>query len=308
MKSTRCKNEVLKILVVGASGFLSTYLIDALLKDPQFLVIGLSRRKCTIRNHNLLIVNSYDNFEDVVSHIFPDIIINCAAITSHLKCEENHDLAAKINSNLPTLLSKWCLLNNRKYVHFSSDAVFSACNCPPYVESSKPKAEGSYARTKLAAEHHINSSNSNSLILRTNFFGWHPEERSILDFFYTKLINNSICDGYDDYIVTSIYIEDLVDIVIRLIKVNANGIFHIGSKSGLSKYEFGMTLSRLMGLTGSNIKRTFLSNILDSKIKAKNISLSSEHLEQFLGIQVPTTAAGITKALERRVYWKGLFV
>ena len=69
-----------------------------------------------------------------------------------------------------------------------------------------------------------------------------------------------------------------------------------------------MTLSRLMGLTGSNIKRTFLSNILDSKIKAKNISLSSEHLEQFLGIQVPTTAAGITKALERRVYWKGLFV
>ena len=48
-----------------------------------------------------------------------------------------------------------------------------------------------------------------------------------------------------------------MDIVIRLIKVNANGIFHIGSKSGLSKYEFGMTLSRLMGLTGSNIKNFF---------------------------------------------------
>lgn len=97
----------------------------------------------------------------------PDVIINCAAHTNVDKCEEQWDLAYKINAIGPRNLSIAAADVDARLVHVSTDYVFSGNGTRPYTEFDEPGPVSAYGKTKLEGERFVEAFAQKYFILRT---------------------------------------------------------------------------------------------------------------------------------------------
>lgn len=97
----------------------------------------------------------------------PDVIINCAAHTNVDKCEEQWDLAYKINALGPRNLSIAAREVDAKIIHVSTDYVFEGNGIRPYTEFDAPNPVSAYGKTKLEGEKFVKEFAPKHFILRT---------------------------------------------------------------------------------------------------------------------------------------------
>lgn len=97
----------------------------------------------------------------------PDVIINCAAHTNVDKCEEQWDLAYKINAIGPRNLSIAAREVDAKMIHVSTDYVFEGNGTRPYTEFDVPNPVSAYGKTKLEGENFVKEFAPKYFILRT---------------------------------------------------------------------------------------------------------------------------------------------
>lgn len=97
----------------------------------------------------------------------PDVIINCAAHTNVDKCEEQWDLAYKINALGPRNLSIAARELDAKMIHVSTDYVFEGNGTKPYTEFDEPNPVSAYGKTKLEGEKFVKEFAPKHFILRT---------------------------------------------------------------------------------------------------------------------------------------------
>ncbi|MGN0482407.1 MAG: dTDP-4-dehydrorhamnose reductase [Lachnospiraceae bacterium] len=97
----------------------------------------------------------------------PDVIINCAAHTNVDKCEEQWDLAYKINAIGPRNLSIAATEVGAKMIHVSTDYVFEGNGTRPYTEFDAPNPVSAYGKTKLEGEKFVKEFSDRHFILRT---------------------------------------------------------------------------------------------------------------------------------------------
>jgi dTDP-4-dehydrorhamnose reductase len=101
-----------RILVTGASGLLGINFAQETM--PEHEVIGVDRGKLIhapfrILKKDLLEAGAVDFILDAVK---PDWLINCAALADLDTCEENPDLARRLNTDLPRQLARACKARN----------------------------------------------------------------------------------------------------------------------------------------------------------------------------------------------------
>lgn len=97
----------------------------------------------------------------------PDVIINCAAHTNVDKCEEQWDLAYKINAIGPRNLSIAATELGAKMIHVSTDYVFAGNGTKPYTEFDAPNPISAYGKTKFEGENFVKEFAQKHFILRT---------------------------------------------------------------------------------------------------------------------------------------------
>ena len=97
----------------------------------------------------------------------PDTIINCAAHTNVDACENQWDLAYKINAIGPRNLSIAARKVNAKMIHVSTDYVFEGNGKKPYTEFDMPNPVSAYGKTKLEGEKFVQQFADRYFILRT---------------------------------------------------------------------------------------------------------------------------------------------
>lgn len=97
----------------------------------------------------------------------PEVIINCAAHTNVDKCEEQWDLAYKINALGPRNLSIAAREVDAKMIHVSTDYVFEGNGTRPYTEFDAPNPVSAYGKTKLEGEKFVKEFAPKHFILRT---------------------------------------------------------------------------------------------------------------------------------------------
>ena len=122
----------------------------------------------------------------------------------------------------------------------------------------------------------ILSCNKNSLILRTNFFGWSSNlKRNYLELSINKLEQNKKIYGFEDYFFTPIYIVDLLKRLDLLIKKNASGIYNLIGNERISKYQFFLKISKIFKLNKDLVIPTLLSRKNNLVKRNNDISLSN---------------------------------
>ena len=97
----------------------------------------------------------------------PQVIMNCAAHTAVDLCEEQWNLAYRINAIGPRNLAIAATQTGAKLMHISTDYVFSGDGDHPYTEFDPVGPNSAYGKTKLEGERFVQQFAKNYFIIRT---------------------------------------------------------------------------------------------------------------------------------------------
>lgn len=276
-----------RILITGGSGLLALNWAFAI-RDKYQVILGLHERNILLTN----VVSTKINLESVDSLVRSfqsnrvDLVIHAAGLANVEQCERNQELAYLVNVVLANNVSKACALAGVRLVHISTDHLFSGHE--PMVEEGHPVAPlNVYAETKAEAEQRVLDANPETLVIRTNFYGWGTSYRQS----FSDLVIGALRSGvqltlFKDVFYTPILIEELAFAVHDLIDLKASGIYNVVGNQRVSKFQFGELISKEFDLDFGVIKSGYFSNQATLVSRPHDMSLSNLKASKLLGRQI----------------------
>ncbi len=213
----------------------------------------------------------------------PDWIINCAAYNFVDKAEDEPAAANLVNSSAVKNISEALKGSDCRFIHFSTDYVFTGNEHTPYNETSPTGPQGAYGNSKLAGEKEA-LTHHGSMVIRTSW---------LYSSFGSNFVKTIISKGKEkgllkvvfDQIGTPTYAADLALAVVNIVagvirnQIAFNpGIYHYSNEGVCSWYDFAIEIVREAGISckvvpilssgfPSKVRRPFYSVLDKSKIK-----------------------------------------
>lgn len=273
----------MKTLVLGGSGLLGKTLCSFLEKRGLRIVSHGVKSNEVDKKYDLL-----DNKQ--LTQLFveesPDIVINLVALTNVDLCQSEPLLALNLNANLVKNIESNLKEMKIKFLHISTDHVYHKKG--PSKESDVC-IRNIYAATKLLGDMYAES--NKSIVLRTNFFGksLQPSRESFSDWIIKNLKEEKSITLYRDVFFNPLSMKTLSEGIFYLITGdNWNpGIYNLGSKERISKYNFGLKIANCLGL-----KEKFIlpGKISDSNgvSRPKDMSMNLGMFEDNFQFKIPS--------------------
>lgn len=241
-----------RILIIGSNGMLGQRLTEYFSKQKDVeLLCTSAETKSFIPDieYQQLDITQKHEVKNIITKFFPDFIINAAAYTNVDKAETERELCWKINVNGVDNIAFYSWTIDSHLIHISSDYIFDGKN-GPYTEIDLPNPISYYGRTKLASENSIKASGTRFTIIRSNVL-YGPSKYGRPDFVkwvYNSLKNSQKIKIVTDQINNPTYIDDLVNGISNVIKNKKEGIYNIGGKELLSRFEFTKIIAKMFNL------------------------------------------------------------
>ena len=149
-----------------------------------------------------------------------------------------------------------------------------------YTENDKPNTINVYAKSKLLGEKLIQENSDDFVIIRTNFYGFNPNNSSLFNWVLESLSQTKKIVGYSDIIFNPIEISNLCELIVDIEQSNYNGILHVSSDKPISKYEFIVEIAKNLGYNTNLISCDSIDNYELVAKRPKNTSLDNKKLKQ----------------------------
>jgi len=255
----------MKILVVGAGGFLGSEIHSQLKK--RHVVEGTAHSKASGDLLKFDITNAAE-----VNRIFLqdfDAIINTAAISDPKACEEDKILAYKTNVAGAKNLAEVCP-QRTKLVYISSSSVFSGNG--NFTEMDTPSPQNYYGETKLEGEL-ATGKHPNSIIARTSWiFGYAKTDRNMAYQIISKLKAGQKVYAYANDFNRPTFSEDIGSALEKLMQADAGGVWHIAGSDLVSRYEFALKIAAKLDLPESLLQKSGLPAARNRSMNIDKIS------------------------------------
>ncbi len=280
-----------KILITGASGQLGRSCLKQI--DNKYDVLGIGRTNTGLIPYKVGDLTEKLFIENILKTYVPDIVIHLSAMTDVDKCEENPELAHKINV-LPVKHLLTFFLNY--FVYVSTDYVFDGEN-GPYAESAITNPLNVYGKTKLDAELLIQSKLKSSLIIRTNvLFDYSKNtQASFVNWIVESLKKRKSISVVDDQYNNPIWTDHLSKLMMKLIKTEKTGIFHTGSKEYINRYEFAKLIAKYFNLDSSLISAISTYELNQIALRPLKGGLTTNKITKELEISPTSLTDALTK-------------
>ena len=283
--------------MTGAKGFLGTNTAVGL--SGRVEAVGLARTDFMQRNYSrsiMLDLRDTNDLVKVIRKVEPDVIMHGAAIAGHETAAQDPEQAYAVNVTASRILAEEADTLGSTLVFISTDALFSGQR-GNYREDDELEPFSVYGETKALGEEAVRAATANHLIVRTNFFGWSETgKKSILEFFVNSLRQGTPVRGYPDFVVTSIYVQSLIQTIWDLTERGATGTVHVVSDDARSKYEFGCTVAKSFGLPSELIAPLSSEGADHVTSRSRDLSLNTDKVTRLLGHRMPTQAEGVAQA------------
>jgi dTDP-4-dehydrorhamnose reductase len=285
-----------RILVTGASGLLGGNLaIEAAGKHD---VSGVFHTNMVVfagvRTFRADLTKA-EEVRRILRTVRPDWVINCAAATDVDHAEREPEWAFRLNRDMPGSLAEECRASGARLLHISTDAIFEGDGLP-LLEDSVARPATVYGKSKLAGERAIVDANPDSIIVRSNLFGWSPvNSDSLAEWFLIHLTRGEACPGFTDVFFSPILVNDLAGVLLRMLSEGMCGIYHVGGATCLSKYDFGRRLAGLFKLRTELIRPAGVDEAGLAAPRQKYMCLNSHQIERALSLRLPTIEEGLAR-------------
>lgn len=237
-------NELVRnrIIITGSNGMLGQRTVQYYLSQKNVELLATSVEERSVFDSVEYVqsdIKCRDKIKKVIYDYCPDFIVNTAAFTNVDLSEKMREEAWKINVKGVEYIAEAARAIDASIIHLSSDYIFDGKD-GPYDENAVPNPIGYYGRTKLASENALKISGTFYIILRTNvLYGTALNSRpDFVRWVIDSLKNNNEIKIVDDQVNNPTFIDDLVQAINKVIEFRKTGVYNIGGKEFLSRYEF----------------------------------------------------------------------
>lgn len=285
------------ILVTGASGMLGGNLA-ADWADRHEVHGVFHQHRLVIEGVQMIGADLTDDQQvrTVMGKVKPELVVHCAAATDVDRCQREPEWADRSNRVMSGVMARASREHSAKLVHISTDAVFDGVG-GPYSETDPPNPISIYGKSKLEGEQLVQAYATEAIVIRTNLFGWHfhPARQDLAEWFLDNLRKGITSRGFVDVFFSPILVNDLGSIILELVEVGAQGLFHVGGADCISKLEFGRKLAERFGFPPSLVEPGLPRDVALDAPRARRLCLDSSKVEQVLRHGMPHVDDGIDR-------------
>ena len=236
----------MRILITGAKGMLGQDLEQVLRAKHKLILADIDVSETSNPSFISMDVSDYVRCQEIITQSRPDIIINSAACTQVDKCEEESELAYRVNAMGPRNLA---IISNQldiPILHLSTDYVFDGRKKIGYLEDDLKNPLNIYGKSKSLGEGYVIQLTNKFYLVRTSWlFGANGN-----NFIKTMLRLGKIGQRLtvvDDQIGSPTYSRDLAEAIALLIEKPAYGIYHITNSDSTSWFGYAKYIFSLVG-------------------------------------------------------------
>ena len=242
----------MRVLVIGASGFIGQHLVGRLNGIPDCGVAGTYWSRAPRGDANSWYrVELADalRLEEVFRLAQPDVVVHLAAIADVGMAEREPERATAVNVGATSSIARLTDLHGAKLVFVSTEYVFDGRR-GYYREDDTPSPTTHYGRTKWEAERVVSGMAAQWSVLRTSIvYGWpEPGRRNFAPWLIERLRSGQPYRGPSDVYRTPVYVGHLTDGIVKLVQEDHPGIHHVAGRDWVSMYDFGVAIAEGFGL------------------------------------------------------------
>jgi dTDP-4-dehydrorhamnose reductase len=172
-------------------------------------------------------------------------------------------------------------------VQLSTDYVFPG-GAPPPDPSAPTGPLNVYGRHKLAAETVVLTATADNLVIRTatllDFLG----RRNVFQPIYEPLRNGQEISCLTDQASNPLASALAAGLVLALVEKNARGIFHIGGREVVSRYELALQMAAYFGFDRNLVQPATSASVSRAAARPSRAGLDCRATESVLDAAMPT--------------------
>ena len=243
----------MRILVIGASGFIGRHLVRHLNESPAHHITATHRSRPPASDGNAwhqVELTDPVGLESIFEQAHPELVIHLAALADVMTAEREPERAAAVNVAATSHISRLSELHSARLLFVSTEYVFDGRR-GLYREDEPPNPITQYGRTKWQAEQEVAKLATHWSILRTSIvYGWpEPGQRNYAPLLIEALRQGGPWRASTDVYRTPIYVDHLADAIAKIAENDAaNGVLHVAGADWVSMYDFAVSIARVFNL------------------------------------------------------------
>ena len=236
----------MKVVVLGPNGQLGSDIFAANARNGGGIDIeGVGR--------DALDVTDLDRIEGVLGPMSFDALVNCTSYHKTDEVEKNASLAFTINAHAVQRMATVCAGKGARFVHISTDYVFSGDATEPYVEEDRPGPLNVYGASKLMGEGLARNAHDDTLVLRVaSLFGVAGASGKGGNFVETMIRvakERGELRVVDDITMSPTATEDVARTRLKMLQTEAPpGIYHAVNSEPATWYRFAVEIVKGAGV------------------------------------------------------------
>lgn len=292
----------MRVLIVGASGFIGRYLARRLGSDGrrQVYCTFRSRPPGDDRNHwyQLELTDSM-GLEKLFSLIRPDTVVHLAAMADVGTAEREREQATAVNVTATGAIAGLCEESGANLVFVSTEYVFDG-QSGLYGEEDLPNPTTHYGRTKLAAEYAVARLSGRGAVLRTSIvYGWPaPGRRNFVPYLVERLRRGEAYAAGTEVMRSPIYVEHLAEGIAGLAQDFHPGVHHLAGRDWVSMYDFALAVADAFGLDRTLVKPINSDTANPDTANPDRLGLDCADTVRRLGLEQAGLAEGLAAMRE----------
>jgi dTDP-4-dehydrorhamnose reductase len=227
----------MKIILAGGRGLLGRNIAPLLERLSDLTILDIEEWDISDREQGREVLNAYK----------PDALINLAAVTDVDGCEDQCDLATKVNAEAPGVLGAICHARGVKLLHLSTDYVFDGRQCSPYTEKDKPNPLSQYGATKLEGEQRLLRESPSAVVIRTQWLYGRGGANFISKITAAAGERGSL-EVVNDQHGAPTFARDLAAPILALLERRCTGIYHVANSGSCTWFQFALEVFSQLGM------------------------------------------------------------
>jgi dTDP-4-dehydrorhamnose reductase len=295
----------MKLLVTGMNGFVAGSIIAHARKDWEIHGVDVTEPFGLPEDVHSYKVDLLDKalVSDLFSRVKPDAVIHTAAIANIDVCENNKDLAWKVNVGITENIAKFCKEYGAKMIVCSTDSVFDG-EKGYYTEKDEPHAVNYYAETKVAAEKIVLGSSEKNIVTRLALVMGLPvlgKGNSFLADTIEKLGKGESVKFPENEIRTPIDVVTLGSALAELAGCSYGGIVHLSGNTRINRYEMAVQIAEKLGFSKNLIESTDSNAMPGRAPRPNDASMDNSLAKRLLKTHMRTLAEGLELTLNFKI-------